>query len=78
VVIKTKSQVGKIWEICPTIINLTLALNYHRHYYENMVNDYQLKSSILIDVDVLFVSGSTHQPNEPEKSFAIGHLNELF
>ncbi|MBU4036986.1 MAG: hypothetical protein KKA35_11210 [Proteobacteria bacterium] len=57
-VIKIKSQIGKTWDICPTITELTTALNYHCHNYgEYIVNDCQLKSRILIDADLLRVTG---------------------
>jgi hypothetical protein len=58
VAIPTKSFVGNIWEICPTTIKCPAILIYHGHNYgANMVNDYRLKYSIFIEVDVLLITG---------------------
>jgi hypothetical protein len=59
-IIRTKHELRKTWEICPTAIRLPAVLYYYSHnYWENIVNDYRLKLCILIEVDDLLTTGSS-------------------
>jgi len=79
-VTRSKNKLRKIWKICPTVIRLPAAPHYYcRTYWENIVNNFRLKSSIFFKRTVYCFQEGTHtfdhQKNHPPQIACFNQLS---